>query len=159
MRDADKQYLADHYYDFLLMALKLLQNEDEARDAVQEAMASTMAMPWVQDVHRYCCRALRNCCWDRLKENYTVANLPDTLQDESRDPNLERRIELLNKYKGQLPKEAIEVLDLRFGRDMKLDEIAKETGMSKGWVKKQLEKSLRKLKKNIINEESKEYRI
>ena len=59
MHDDDKQYLADHYYDYLSMARTLLRNDEEAKDAVQEALAATMASLWVTNVHSYCCKVLR----------------------------------------------------------------------------------------------------
>lgn len=156
MHDADKQYLADHYYDYLTIALKLLNDEDEARDAVQEAMASTMAMPWVKDVHRYCCKVLRNYCWDRLKEEYIVAAPPTTLAAEEPDLQYERRIELLTELKAQLPAATAALLDMHYREGMTLREMALRLGRPEMWVKKKIMKALRQLKEEIIYEESKE---
>lgn len=155
MRDADKQYLADHYYDFLKLALKILGNEEDARDAVQEAFARTMALPWVNDVHRYCIQVLRNQCWDRLRERYTIAEPSERLVDEEPNWQYERRIELLRKIKGQMPADIVAMLDLHYGKGLTVSETAAVTGHSETWVKKKISKTLRQLRQSILYEESK----
>jgi len=155
MHDADKQYLADHYYDFLTIALGILHDEEEARDAVQEALASTMAMPWVRDAYRYCCRSLKNYCWDRLKERYIVAEPARTMVAEEPDYQYERRLELLNRLKGKLPTEMAKLLDMRFAKGMTVKEIAAATGRTETWVRKKMNKTLLGLKEDILYEESK----
>lgn len=155
MHDADKQYLTDRYYDFFTTALMLLRNEEEAKDAVQEALAKTMALPWTGDPYKYCCRVLRNYCCDRLKERYIVAEFPDLTDESDADPVFERRLELLPQLKKQLPKETVLLLDLHYGMGMTLKETADMTGMTEGRVKKKIIKALRKLKAGILYEESK----
>lgn len=159
MHDADKQYLADHYYDFLTIALRLLGDEEEARDAVQEALASTMAMPWVRDAYRYCCRTLRNYCRDRFKERYIVAEPSELIADEGSDLQYKRRLELLIRLKGKLPTETVMLLDMRFVKGMTLKEVAATTGKTETWVRKKMTKTLHQLKEDIIYEESKQEEI
>lgn len=160
MHDADKQYLADHYYDFLAIALRILQSEEDARDAVQEALALTMARPWVNDAYSYCCKVVRNQCWDRLKERYIVRESQEIV-DETDEPDTvyERRIELLRKLKGQLPQETVLLLDMHYGRGLTIEEMAESTGRTQTWVRKKIVKALHRLRAEILNEETKQNEI
>ena len=155
MHDDDKQYLADHYYDYLSMARTLLRNDEEAKDAVQEALAATMASLWVTNVHSYCCKVLRNYCRDRMRDDYLVADLMGDLPDEQPDAFHERRLTLLNRFKGLLPYEMAQLLDLHYGQGLTINEVAAKVGKSQAWVKKRIMKSLRQLKEDILNEEYK----
>ncbi len=155
MRDADKQYLADHYYDFFAIAYAIMQNEEEAKDAVQEALATTMAAPLVRNVHSYCAKVLRNYCCDRLKENYVLIDtFDDRAMDTSTDTMHERRISLLRRLKAQLPAETTMLLDLHYERGMTMAQIAEMTGKPQHWVKRRIMKSLHQLRENIMYEES-----
>ena len=155
MQDADKAYLAEHYYDFFTIALSMMRDAEEARDAVQEALAITMSKPFVRDVHAYCCRVVRNCCMNRIREHYVVSEPPLDLKSEEPNTAQERRIALMNKMKSRLPRESIMLLDMHYEQALTIDEMAVVLGKSRPWIKKRLCLILKRLREEILNEELK----
>lgn len=156
MRDADKQYLVNHYYDYFRMALTILKDQEDAKDAVQEALAQTMSRTFVRDVHAYCIKVLRNCCTNRLRERYRLQETAVDIVDEEPDMQYEQRILLMNRVKRQLPKESRRLLDMHYEKGLTVDEIASVLGKKHNWVKKKLQVILGEMREEMIKEESKQ---
>lgn len=156
MRDADKQYLAQHYYDYFRIALAILQDTEEAKDAVQEALAETMSRTLLRDANAYCRKVLRNYCTDRLKERYQLLEITEELKSEEPDSLHEERLRLMNKVRSQLSEKDIELLDMLFEQGMTIEEVATTTGRTYTWVKRHKHQVLVRMRKLIIYEEYKQ---
>lgn len=150
MRDVDKQMLADHYLDLYRMAYLLLQNSTDVEDAVQEAIAVTMARPFIfGDPYKYCSAVLRNICITTIKRNREV--LPQQfweIANPEEDPN-ESRLQLLSDLTEKLPARIAEIIDLVYKQGYTQAEIARMKGISESMVKKLLYKGYDRLRRQI----------
>ena len=156
MRDSDKQSLVDRYIDLYAIAFALMHNEEDARDAVQEALAVTMAFPILHNPFQFCTKVLRNICFKHLKKNYTlVASLPQTA-DVPPDIEREERLLRLEQARHSLPAETLRILDMHFVDGLSLKEIANTTGRSLPSLKKQFSQTYIKLRTEMYNLETKQ---
>ena len=63
MKRAEKrQLLVDHYLDYYSVAMAILKDDDDAREAVQEGLVKTMMQRHVKDVNGYCVSVVKNNC-------------------------------------------------------------------------------------------------
>lgn len=157
MREQDKQMLADHYLDLYRMAYDVLHNETDTEDVVQEALAVTMAHPFLVKPYNYCVRILYNRCYRLLtRKDYILPDqLPDVAYEESDSEMHEFRIEQLRKFKSQLPPRIAKILDLYYANGLTQAQIAKTEGMSLSLVKKLFYIGHEQLRHQIIESEKK----
>lgn len=146
MRDKDKQILADRYIDLYAIAYALLHNDDDARDAVQEALAVTMAFPLLRDPYRFCGRVLRNICYKHLGRSYILVKSPPETPVDTPDGEYENRLVWLETAKKHLSAETVKLLDMHFVEGLTLKEISKTTGRPLPALKKQFSQTYSKLR-------------
>lgn len=153
MRESDQHILAEHYLDLYQMAYLLLQNQAEAEDAVQEALARSFAQPFVKQPLNYCVRVLRNYCLDRLNAEYVTSDTMDTMASPEEEP-LQRlmhaRLQVLEEARVCLPQRTNEMLDMHFAQGLSLPEVAERSGVSLGTVRKLFKKAYRQMRKKIV---------
>jgi len=151
MREQDKQMLADHYLDLYRMAYNLLRNETDTEDVVQDALAATMAHPFLARPYNYCVRILYNRCYRLLSRRnyYLPGKLPEvTAEDDGVD---EYRIQQLQELKSQLPPRMAKILDLYYVNGFTQTQIAEHQGISESLVKKLFYKGHERLRQQIMN--------
>lgn len=151
MREKDKKQLADRYLDLYRMAFALLRNETDTEDCVQEALAATMAHPFLIDPFRYCTKVLHNQCYQLIKRRgYSLPKQLPEIIDNNDDSNLyEYRLEQLARLKEQLPERVIKVLDLYYRDGYTQAQIAAQEGISESMVKKLLHRGHLRLRKQM----------
>ncbi len=154
MREQDKQMLADHYLDFYRMAYTLLHNEADTEDVVQEALAVTMARPFVANPYRYCVKILYNRCYKMLSKKgyYLPGVMPDMAAEE--DGVDEYRLQQIRELKAQLPPRIAKILDLYYVNGFTQTQIAKHQGMSESLVKKLFYKGHQRLRQQLMDIDS-----
>lgn len=155
MREQDKQMLADHYLDFYRMAFNLLHNETDTEDVVQDALATTMARPFVTKPYSYCVKILYNRCYRLLSRGnyYLPGNLPDV---EAEDDGIdEYRVQQLHELKAQLPPRMAKILDLYYVNGFTQTQIAENQGISESLVKKLFYKGHERLRQQIMDIDNK----
>ncbi len=151
MREQDKQMLADHYLDLYRMAYALLHNEADTEDAVQEALAVTMARPFVSKPYRYCVKILYNRCYKMLSKRgyYLPGTMPDmAVEDDGID---EYRLQQIRELKAQLPPRMAKILDLYYVNGFTQSQIAERQGMSESLVKKLFYKGHERLRQQLMD--------
>ncbi len=89
MTTAKKQaLLTEHYLDFYNRAVAILDDEQDAQDAVQEAVVKTLVRIGVHDPVAYCHRATVNQCISMLRRRKKTTRLDEmrvlTSYDEER---------------------------------------------------------------------------
>lgn len=89
MTTANKQVLlTEHYLDFFNRAVAILDDEQDAQDAVQEAVVKTLVRIGVRDPVAYCHRATVNQCISMLRRRKRTTRLEEmrvlTSYDEDR---------------------------------------------------------------------------
>jgi RNA polymerase sigma-70 factor (ECF subfamily) len=145
-------------------ALRLLQNVQEAEDAVQDVMAGvwTKREQWDQwnSIEAYCMTATRNNCLDRLRKKRLVPLQEEKgLQVGSQDKDPYEKtmgkeiVHRIKKCMDQLPENQQMVVRLREMDGFSYIEIGEILGMSMEQVKTNLFRGRNAIKKSIIKEE------
>jgi RNA polymerase sigma-70 factor (ECF subfamily) len=145
-------------------AFRLLQNVQEAEDAVQDVMAGVWVKrdQWSQwnSVEAYCMTATRNNCLDRLRKKKLVSMQEESaLQISSSDKDPFEKtmgkeiVHRIKKCMEDLPENQQMVVRLREMDGFSYNEIADILGMSMEQVKINLFRGRNALKKLIIKEE------
>ena len=150
MHERECQRLAEHYLDLYNMAYTLLHEPTDAEDAVQEALVTTMTKAWVKDPYTYCCRVLRNYCYDQLRRKKIVLceHMPE--RNEVDAPVNEILIDQVVQMKKTFPKRTQMLLELYYEHDYSFSMIAERTGLSISTVRKIINRTLRQLRKRLI---------
>lgn len=156
MREQDKQLLAEHYLDFYRMAYSLLRNEADTEDVVQEALAATMARPFVAKPYNYCVKTLYNRCYRMLsRRDYSLPDqIPDIVAEDDGKELMEYRLKQLQRLKGQLPARIVEILDLYYVCGLTQAQIAQHKGMSESLVKKLFYRGHKRLRQWMVELEN-----
>ena len=146
-------------------ALHLLQNVQEAEDAVQDVMAGIWARraEWPQwnSIPAYCMTATRNNCLDRLRRRRihavqaeTVLQLKTSDGDPYEQVTSKEMIKRIRQCMDELPPSQQQVVRLREIEGFSYNEIAEVLDMSLDQVKINLHRGRNAIKKTIVKEES-----
>ncbi|MGY5252418.1 RNA polymerase sigma factor [Sphingobacterium spiritivorum] len=144
-----------------LHARHMLGQDDEARDVIQELFAGIWnkhdKLDFEQHLRAYLYRSVRNMILniirhERVKENYltelgTFANTEPIEADELIRYNELKR--LIEKEIERMPKKMKIVFELSRDQNLSHEEIAKQLGISKTTVKKQVSNAVRQLKRKF----------
>lgn len=132
--------LVEHYSSFLKLAKKLLQNEEDAKDVVQDAVLACLELKHVKNPVHYCLRSVRNRCFSLLQKRGTmtpfeVSEVWNQMTRESvRRVTLEEKLELLRLLKNKLNAWDRAVVELHFEDGLSLDQVAAMTARSRSTV-------------------------
>ena len=148
--DRKRHILEEHYLDFYRRAVDILNDEDDAKDAVQEAVVKTLVWVGIHDMVAYCFRATENECINILRhrarlQEYTEATTVILREEEGLKRQLRECRQLL------LPMER-RVLELRRDHGYSSDETAAKVGVSPATVKRLLSAAETKLKYIMTHE-------
>jgi RNA polymerase sigma-70 factor (ECF subfamily) len=159
-----KQHILPMKDKLFRFAFHLLQDIQEAEDAVQEVMASVWMKreEWGQwkSVEAYCMTATRNNCLDRKRKLRFVPVREDKMI-EITSPDRDPQEKMMNKEMIQrirscidgLPENQQQVIRLREMEGFSYNEIAEVLDMSLDQVKTNLFRGRNAVKRSIINEE------
>jgi len=145
-------------------AFRLLQNIEEAEDAVQDVMAGVWAKraEWPQwnSIEAYCMTATRNNCLDRLRRRRipTVREgLAGQLTSPEHDPHEKmtgkETIQRIRQCMDALPHQQQQVIRLREMEGFSYNEIAEVLDMTLDQVKINLFRGRNAIRKTITKEE------
>lgn len=140
MNRADKrQLLADHYLDFYSLAMAMLHDEDDACDAVQEAIVSTLTRTVTTDPVRYCFQTLRHEAVNIMRRRMKVCELKEN--DSMEDPEREELLAYVGTVYEKLPKRMRTMVQLYDIDGYTFVEVAKIMRSSKTTVRRIIEKA------------------
>jgi len=148
--DRKRHILEEHYLDFYSRAVTILDDEDDAKDAVQEAVVKTLVRVGVRDAVAYCYRATENECINILRRRRRVARIDDMELTSDREEDRLKR-ELRECRELLLPLER-RVLELRRDQGYSIAETGTVVGMSAATVKRLLASAEKKMKYNMTHE-------
>jgi RNA polymerase sigma-70 factor (ECF subfamily) len=145
-------------------ALHLLQNVQEAEDAVQDVMAGIWAKraEWPQwnSIPAYCMTATRNNCVDRLRRRRVVSVRAETeiqIKNPDGDPyeqvTNKEMIARIRQCMDGLPPNQQQVVRLREMEGFSYNEIAQVLDMTLDQVKVNLHRGRNAIKKTITKQE------
>lgn len=144
-----RRLLVDHYLDFYELALGMLRDDEDARDAVQEALVRTMSRPLVRDPLAYCYQTVRRVAIDTIRHRARTVRLADQqLPDEgpSTDADL---LEEVMRLRNELPRAMKTIVVLHDQKGYTYDDIAALTGLSKMTVRRRLREAHESIRKQI----------
>jgi RNA polymerase sigma-70 factor (ECF subfamily) len=138
------------------VAMRMLRSDDDARDAVQDALArlwdTRHRLKSVASIEAYCISAVRNAALDRLRrlEHCSDSPPPDPAAEPAHDP-LQRiddssELQRLQQLMKQLSADQQRAIELSAYGGLSNDEIADATGWSPANVRALLSRGRRKLK-------------
>ena len=145
-----RHILEEHYLDFYSRAVAILNDEDDAKDAVQEAVVKTLVRVGVRDMVAYCYRATENECIEMLRRRRRILPVDEEFLDRGAE---EHRLhqELMESRALLLPMERL-VMELRRDHGYDNKETAKEVGVSPSTVKRLLSNAEKKIKYSMTHE-------
>ena len=151
MKRAEKrQLLVDHYLDFYSVAMAILRDDDNAREAVQEALVKTMLQLGVKDVCRYCTSVVKNNSLAILKRRNKLMSLDEVTLVT--DYEHEELLNIVAEKKAELSEMARSIVELHDEDGYTLSEVAGMMQMSVSTVKRILAKAHYELRKKIEQE-------
>lgn len=146
----------DNYPHMYRMAFSLVENADDAKDAVHQVFAQIWrGKPQIsEDSFRgYLLAATRNQCLHMLRSRQLQRKMEEELQRETEDAQNEEREELLQQLRqvinDNLTKQDRRVLQLHYEDEMTYQETASVLGISTSAVNKHITRSLFKIRKTL----------
>lgn len=148
MKRADKrQLLVDHYLDFYSVAMAIVRDEQDAKDAVQEALVRTLTKSGVDDVCAYCVRTVKNLCLNMLQHRHRLTEVEDMMLVT--DLEHDHLLRIVAEKKEELSELARAVLELHFEEGYTLSEVAGMLGINVSKLKRILADAKYELKKKM----------
>ena len=144
-----RHILEEHYLDFYSRAVAILADEDDAKDAVQEAVVKTLVRVGLRDAVAYCYRSTENECINILRRRRNLMRFDDEMAGSSEDHCLHQE---LKESRGLLLPIERRVLELRRDHGYNADETAKRVGVSPATVKRLLASAEEKIKYAMTHE-------
>lgn len=148
---------------FYKVAFHFLQNEEDARDAVQDLYItlwkSKDSLKDILNPKAYGLTLIKNICIDRIRlhqshRNEDICKGIEKASDTESDSKAICREEVrrLNDALDRLPGQYGEIMRYRFFKDMKIDEISKLTGLSQVYIRVIISRA-RLILKKLLNTE------
>ena len=153
-----KAIILSRYEDMYRMAYAIVQDREDAQDAVQDAVTRLWArrdeLASVESPVAFCMTAVKHQCIDMLRERARRHTMSEPHDDESDTPadDTAARVEdadtlhLAERMVDMLPPAQKRVLRLRCHAECSVDEIADITGYSPANVRQLLSRARRCLK-------------
>jgi RNA polymerase sigma-70 factor (ECF subfamily) len=152
-------YLFNTEYDnILLVALRILNNNQEAEDVVQDCFIKLWENRGEISIDgsksSYLKKMVRNRCIDiiRAQKESVELNEDTTLLNEEEEPDDDAsKIELVNKTINNLPEKCRQIFVLSKFEKMTYQEISKKLEISPKTVENQISIALKKIRKSFLN--------
>lgn len=151
MKSAEKRHLLEtHYLDFFSLAMAMLRNVDDAKDAVQETVVQVLTKRHIDNVMSYTYATLRNQAISILRRRRKVISLDDKAMELQVEH--ESRLETVGRMRDELPETMKALVELHDIEDYSIYELSVITGLSRATIHRRLEEAHALLKKRIEEE-------
>jgi RNA polymerase sigma-70 factor (ECF subfamily) len=160
-----KQQFLPHAEKLYALAFRLLNNKDEASDAVQD----TFLKLWnkrneleIQNTEAFCVTLVKNICLDILRKRHRSESLSDIEQIVT-EKAVSRQMEIhydwvqMQKLIKQLPQQQQQLIILRHVKEYTMTEIAQQTGLSEANVRTTLSRARKLLREKFEKLDNYEY--
>lgn len=124
------------------LALRLTGNADDADDAVQDTLERLWrrrdTLGHAENRAAYCMTALRNCCLDMLAERKPRGEMPadtESADDTAAPLEAAERARQVRAAIASLPEQQARIVTLRDLRELSVEEICSQTGLTPGNVR------------------------
>lgn len=151
MKSAEKRrLLEDNYLNFFSLAMAMLRNADDAKDAVQETIVKVLTTHNIDDVVKYSFKTLRNEAINIIRHRQRMSSLGGDVVDEVSKHEI--RLRLVADACDGLPEALRALVELHDVEDYTLAELSALTGLSVSTVRRRLEEAHEMMKKQIEEE-------
>lgn len=152
MKNVEKRrLLEENYLGFFSLAMAMLRDEEDARDAVQEALVKVLSTNRIKDnVLAYTYKTVRNCAIDIIRHKKTFVPLNDEVTD--RWAAHEERLRQVARLRDELPEALRSLVELHDEEDYTLNELAALVDMPVSTVRRRLNEAHKILKHRIMAE-------
>ena len=147
-----RRQLQEHYLDFFSVAMSMLKDEDDARDAVQEALTKTMLKFHLKEPRNYCLKTLKNQCLDMLSHRNRLVEIDETMLVTDPESEHEELLRLVRQKKEELSEMARTVLELHDEDGHTMEEVAGMLQVSPSTIKRILRNARQELRIKLENE-------
>lgn len=152
--DADlvERFAEEHYDEIFCYCARRLPREEDAKDATQEVFLRLVKSGALYDSREkplaYLYTCARNTCIDMLRRTKPVSSLDESQAENIPDPaqELHRHDLVLTDALSRLSQDEQEVLELRYGQDLKMADIAAILGKSRFALYRLEQRALRNLR-------------
>lgn len=144
-----RRLLVDHYLDFYELALGMLRDDEDARDAVQEALVRTMSRPLLRNPLSYCFQTVRHVAIDTIRHRARTVRLADhqlPVDEPTTDADM---LEEVIRLRNELPRVMKTIVVLHDQKGYTYDDIAALTGLSKMTVRRRLREAHESIRKQM----------
>ena len=155
-RQKFERLFKDNYPHMYRMAFSLVENADDAKDAVHQVFAQIWrGKPQISEdsIRGYLLAATRNQCLHMLRSRQLQRKMEEELQRETEETLSEEREELLQQLKqvinDNLTEQDRRVLQLHYEDEMTYQETASVLGISASAVNKHITRSLAKIRQTL----------
>lgn len=150
-RAETRQQLVDHYLDYYALAKAMLDDDDDARDVVQEALARALAKPLLNKPVAYCLQTVRRLAVDTMRYRKQYQPLPESeLRDEDTvSDGYAALLERVRNIRDGLPSATRALLKLRYEKGLGYAELEKLTGLSAITIRRRLKKAKQTMKEQL----------
>ena len=143
-----------HYAQMYRLAMTILYDEDESKDAVSEVFARLLGNDTVlqqDDVEAYLLTATRNQCRNVLKRKQVRERFMRLFSSEAVEPAIAggerlRMEELMRYINSQLPPLSQRIFRLRYLQEMTCQEVADTLGISRQTVHTHLQQATERIR-------------
>ncbi len=148
MKNAEKrQILVDRYIDFFHLAYIMLGNKEDAMDAVQEAVVSTLTCRGVREVEAYCFQAVRFAAINILRRRSRLKSLEGL--DVADDNRQEQLLTRLGELRDELPEAIRSLVVLHDEQDFSYQQLASLSGLSVSSVRRKIAEAHQQMKDQL----------
>ena len=155
-RQKFERLFKDNYPHMYRMAFSLVENADDAKDAVHQVFAQIWrGKPQISEdsIRGYLLAATRNQCLHMLRSRQLQRKMEEELQRETEETLSEEREELLQQLQqvinDSLTEQDRRVLQLHYEDEMTYAETASVLGISASAVNKHITHSLAKIRQTL----------
>lgn len=137
------------------MAMAMLEDDDDARDAVQEALARTFSLPLIKNPVNYCYQTVRRVAVDILRRRQRVIPMSKSRYDEEAEVNDDGYAELLKRVshvRNGLPVAMRSLVVLYYEKGLTMRELESLTGMGRMTLWRKLQNAKEMMKKQLEEE-------
>jgi len=145
----------------LRFALQILQNEEEARDVLQDIILKLWQkreeLGKVENLDAFAMRMIRNRCLDVIRSRRTVSlevvkkhSLPDEESSETDHLEITETTGLIKRIIAELPDIQRTIMHLRDIEQLDYDEIAEATEMNVNAIRVNLSRARKKVRDEIL---------
>ena len=149
---------------FYQLAYRLINDEQEAKDIVQETMIKVWnrreGLTYIENIEAWCMRITKNMALDKLKSKKyqctdSIRENFDIQDEHTHSPDkwteLKDEMEIIKNFIDRLPKKQQQVFELRDVKGLSYKEIGNVLKIDLNQVKVNLFRARKSIKENFIN--------